>query len=453
MRKLEVLLVGAALVTSFLNYLGEATPVVAVVLVLILVAHVLIESPRWQLLPVYLVATVAVILAGLQAGPAGWSNQVVFWVGFLLIGLGLTLAIGLPIVNLPRPTGPYPVGTSVFHLSQLDRPEIHSTYPDDTRQLMLQIWYPAADSLHPLADYLPDHRIGSRALTRVFGMPRFALDHLDLMRPTARMDPPVADAEHAFPVLLFSHGRSGTRIQNTFQIEELCSHGYVVAAVDHPYGAGYTVYPDGQVIDYDISIFGNDSPRQAGLVINEWVKDFQCVLDTLEDFDGEQGGQFTNSLDLEQVGIFGHSAGGGAAFEFCFRDERCGPVLCYDPWLIPTSDEAISAGLEQPILILKQDVPLGPMSDARLDALVANTSSPSYVYDVEGAKHLDFNDFKLLVPAMEWIGMTGSVDGEKLREILNETTRAFFDTHLRGYPISPVLAEVSSFPEAPRRST
>lgn len=452
MRRLESLLVGMAFVVLFLIYVNEGGPgprqVAALVLLLILVSHVMIESPRWQLGPVYVASTVAILVAGFRLGLSGWVSHLVFWGGGLGLFLGIILGIGLPILRAHQLSGPHFVGTSVFHLAQLDRPEMHSRSAQDARQLMLQVWYPAVETLHPSADYLPDHSVGSRALTGIFNMPWFGLNHLDLIQPNARMDPDLAESDEPFPVLLFSHGRSGTRIQNTFQVEELVSHGYVVAAVDHPFGAGYTVYPDGKTVPYDISIFGDDSPEQAGLVIDEWVKDFSCVLETLEDFNGEEDGQFAGRLDLERIGIFGHSAGGGAAFEFCFQDERCGPVLSYDPWVVPTSDEAIGSGLDEPIMVLKQDVPLGPMSDARLGKLLSNTESPSYVYEIEGAKHLDFNDFKLLVPALEWIGMTGSIDGERLREILNQYTRAFFDTHLRGHPVPPLLDGSASFPEA-----
>ena len=452
MRRLESLLIAVTLVLSFLNYLGENYPVGALGLFLALVVHAIVNSPRWQLIPVYAVATVAIAVAGLGIEIGGVTNQLVFWIGGLALVAGTALGVGLPIRRTPELTGPYLVGTSTFHLAQDDRPEIHSSRVGATRELMLQIWYPAVETMQPPAEYLPDHAIGGRALTRAFDMPRFGLNHLNLIRPKARVDPQVASSDELFPVLLFSHGRSGTRVQNTFQIEELVSHGYVVAAVDHPYGAGYTVYPDGRVIDYDHSIFGDDSPEHAGTVIDEWVKDLQWVLDTLDEFDHDEAGQFAGALDLERVGCFGHSAGAGAIIELCYRDSRCGPVVGYDPWVVPTSDETIEYGLDHPLLVLKQEAHLGPTNASRLESLLSGTRAVSYLCEVEDTKHLDFNDYKLLIPALEWIGMTGSIDGDRLRHILNTFTRAFFDTHLRGFPASPVL-DRSAFPEVHLRST
>ncbi len=445
MRRLESLLVAVTLVVSFLTYLREGHPLGALAVFAAVVLHAVVNSPRWQLIPIYAVATVSIAIAGLGVEMGGLLNQGVFWIGGLLLVAGTALGIGLPVRSTPALTGPHFVGTSTFHLTQDDRPEVHADRAGARRELMLQIWYPAVENLHPLAEYLPNHAIGGPALAKVFEMPRFGLNHLNLIRPRARIDPDVVPSEEPFPVLLFCHGRSGTRVQNTFQIEELVSHGYVVAAVDHPYGAGYTVYPDGRIIGYDHSIFGDDSPEQSGVVIEEWVKDLQWVLDTLDEFDAESEGQFGGVLDLEQVGCFGHSAGAGAVIEFCYRDNRCGPVVCYDPWVVPTSDETIQAGLAHPLLILKQEAHLGPLNAERLQTLARATSS-SYVCEVEDTKHLDFNDYKLLVPAMEWVGMTGSIDGELLGDILNTFTRAFFDTHLRGFPPSPVFGR-SAFPE------
>lgn len=453
MRRLEGLLLVGSLVLSYLTYVDEPNEVAALVLLGLLVAHVVINKPRWQLTVAYIIGSASIVIAGLNVELSGWVNHVLFWGGIVGLVLTVSLAIGLPIMAAPEVTGPYWVGTSTFHLDQMDRDEIHSEHEGDTRQLMLQVWYPAAESLNPVADYLPDGRRGARAMTKAAGMPRFGLDHLDLIRPNGRTDAPLAQSESAFPVLLFSHGRSGTRGQNTFQVEELVSHGYVVAAVDHPYGSGYTIYPDGRLIDYDHSIFGDDSPEVAGVVIDEWVKDLQCVLDTLEEFNEDAGGPFEGALAIERVGVFGHSAGGGTAFELCHRDERCGPVLGYDPWVVPVSDEAIAAGLEQPMMVLKQPVPLGPTSDRRLQALITNTTAPTAIYDVDGTKHLDFNDFKLLAPALEWVGVTGDIDGDQLLEIMNEFTRGFFDTYLRGFPLPPVLQGDNGLPAAKLRAT
>ena len=55
----------------------------------------------------------------------------------------------------------------------------------------------------------------------------------------------MAQEESSYPVLIFMEGLNGLRQMNTFQVEELVSHGYTVAAIDQPYAGAEVVFPDG----------------------------------------------------------------------------------------------------------------------------------------------------------------------------------------------------------------
>jgi hypothetical protein len=64
-------------------------------------------------------------------------------------------------------------------------------------------------------------------------------------------------------VLIFSHGRGGYRQHNTMQVEELVSHGYIVAAIDHPYAATGVVFPDGRIAAFDPRMFDPSAPESS----------------------------------------------------------------------------------------------------------------------------------------------------------------------------------------------
>src|ERR1044071_10156136 len=49
----------------------------------------------------------------------------------------------LSVQALPEPTGPYRVGTAIFHLTDTSRPDTLSKKPGQFRELMLQVWYPS----------------------------------------------------------------------------------------------------------------------------------------------------------------------------------------------------------------------------------------------------------------------------------------------------------------------
>ncbi len=52
-----------------------------------------------------------------------------------------------------------------------------------------------------------------------------------------------------FFVLLFNHGWAGRRTQDTFLTEDLASHGYVVAAIDHTYNSVRVALPGDRIVD------------------------------------------------------------------------------------------------------------------------------------------------------------------------------------------------------------
>jgi predicted dienelactone hydrolase len=55
----------------------------------------------------------------------------------------------------------------------------------------------------------------------------------------------VSPEKSNYPVLIFSHGLTGFRNQNTFEVEELASHGYIIVGIDHTYDAAATIFTDG----------------------------------------------------------------------------------------------------------------------------------------------------------------------------------------------------------------
>ncbi|MER7343669.1 hypothetical protein ABT403_38400, partial [Streptomyces sp. NPDC000075] len=86
-----------------------------------------------------------------------------------------------------------------------------------------------------------DARTVSEALARGVGLPGFLIDGVPRAHSRAVFNAPVADGGGRLPVVLFSPGSGGVRTQNTAWAEELASHGYVVAALDHPYDSAAVV--------------------------------------------------------------------------------------------------------------------------------------------------------------------------------------------------------------------
>ncbi|WP_185474883.1 alpha/beta hydrolase [Synechococcus sp. BSA11S] len=124
--------------------------------------------------------------------------------------------------------------------------------------------------------------------------------------------------ESNVPVIVFSHGLSSQPKDYAVGLRHLASHGYVVAAPQHP---------------------GSDSTWVKGLIngtnkdvfdVNEFInrpKDLSYVMDELERRNDES---FQGRLVLDNIGVAGHSFGGytalavgGAKIDFDYLKTEC----------------------------------------------------------------------------------------------------------------------------------
>lgn len=157
--------------------------------------------------------------------------------------------------SLPGPTGTYGIGRLSYAMTDSSRQEPLSPTADARRKVMVHVWYPTdkvSTEGRATAPYLP----GFEQIR-----PRLkAGDLADLFRPATYSGPEsvpftsvVENAPHSrgrkkFPLLLFSHGWGNPTFLYTAELQDVVSHGYIVAAVEHPYDTTYTGFPDGEVI-------------------------------------------------------------------------------------------------------------------------------------------------------------------------------------------------------------
>ena len=243
MRPLEILLVLAICAAVFAPWLPwhrlrKALRPLPLVLLIAAGGQIMIEGARWQMAPAYGLA-LAVILIPLLRGPrAERRSRAGLGLGLVALVVAITPPLAFPVFQLPEPDGPYAIGTVTYDWVDTGRPEAFTAAPDDRRELMVQVWYPARPNpAARRAPYLADGMVLA-PLARLLHMPDFVFQHLKYIRTNAMPGAPLT-AGGRFPLLIFSHGRGGFRQHNSLEIESLVSHGYVVAAIDHTYaGAG-----------------------------------------------------------------------------------------------------------------------------------------------------------------------------------------------------------------------
>ncbi|WP_437590227.1 alpha/beta hydrolase family protein [Sorangium sp. So ce1000] len=346
------------------------------------------------------------------------------------------------VLDLPRPTGPHPVGTQIRALTDSARGEEATEDPDDRRELMVQLWYPADPcGTGQLAPYLSPEEGDSR---RTSGDLPLEDGFEARIHTHARVGVPLADDGAPHPVLLFSHGFGLLRADYTSLLEDLASHGFVVAAISHTYDTELTVFPDGRAVPFgsvvrtpamDASPEEIEAFTQAmGEHVTVWVDDARFVLDELTAAaQDDPDGLLTGQLDLERVGVLGHSYGGAMAAEACARDDRFDAGLDIDGSLVGPKNGAGSRSIAQPFFILLAST---HPDDATIDETYGAVAGQAYRAQVEGTAHLTFSDLPVVVE--HFLGkdaapdLLGTLDPARAVEITNAYTRAFVKAHVSG---------------------
>src|SRR4051794_10259734 len=299
---------------------------VSVAALVLAVATVLFEGLRWQLVPWQVLALAVVAAAALHRWRPGrsrrWPRVVgrgVLVGGLALGGVALLTAV-VPV--LPKPSGPHSVGSVVFRWTDDERPETFTADPSDARQVLAQAWYPTdATTGKPVPYFEAQGRLPSS----IDGLPSFMFGSFGSVVTHATAAAPVSAARRTWPVVLFEPGLSVPREQYSALCADLASRGFVVVAVSVPYESAVSVLAGGRVVGQTIhpNVMGPPPHRELERLIDVRVADSRFVLDQLGRLARvEPASPLTGHLDLQHVGIVGHSIGGATAVSAMARDPR-----------------------------------------------------------------------------------------------------------------------------------
>ena len=244
-----------------------------------------------------------------------------------------------------------------------------------------------------------------------------------------------------WPLVIYSHGTNGYPGNNMHMVNDLVSHGYIVAAPAYPLSSTRT-YTRIRMTD-------------TSDVINQ-VKDVKFVIDRLlaDPF-------FASAIDAKRIGTTGHSLGGVTSYFASFglqtRDPRIiatAPIGAGDPvqsalfsdmGLIGTQHAAVFV----PVMFLSAEKDVFARTTGRPYAAFSRLEAPKYEVMLRGGTHVWFRDntdqpadnknpdclfFERFMPTVTMPGCEERVpliDQSLQKQITRIAVRSFFDAYLK----------------------
>jgi predicted dienelactone hydrolase len=242
----------------------------------------------------------------------------------------------------------------------------------DGRLLGVDVWYPALD---PADD---DVTARTRSRYELFPGVSFA-------SAGALHDPPARSGK--FPLIVFSHGRTGMRFAYSLVCEALASRGAIVVSCDHP----------GDLLtDWLLGTHADDRTNEVNR-----VGDAHLLIRSMVHGHPSIGVGVLNAVDHDRIVIMGHSYGAYTALATAAGargvtpHDRVTAIVCFQPYTRIISDSLLGRVTAPTLFVVSElDRATPPDTDAeRPWALVRG--QPTWRLDLGGAGHQAISDIAL----------------------------------------------------------
>lgn len=247
--------------------------------------------------------------------------------------------------KLLKPTGKFNIGQSLHFF---DKEQTVSN-----RMLSFQVWFPTNQKSGKKLPYRSERTAMEAA--RFLGWPIFGNSFVTLIESNSLKDAKVV-SDKSFPVVIYNHGYGGFSGVYQSVFEELASHGYIVVSLGHQDESALLLVDDEKVIPNprDNEFYASRASELNGTSINNyqsvilnsnsktevkkaykslleksplhkqsvelWADDTKEVIQKLFKIN-EADSLLTGAMDLDNIGVFGHSVGGAVAGELAFNNK------------------------------------------------------------------------------------------------------------------------------------
>lgn len=209
-----------------------------------------------------------------------------------------------------------------------------------------------------------------------------------------------AKRESPVPVVLFSHGLGGSREANPYLGTHWVKAGYLAVFIQHP-GSDVSVWKDLPLTERMGALKEAANFRSS---LHRY-RDVPFVIDQLERWNAEEGHPLFGKLNLDKIGMSGHSYGArttqvmmGEKFrvETKFADERISAFLPFSPSISKQLTPEESFGhISAPVLLMtgtKDGSPIDPSKkpEDRMKVFTGLPDGDKYQLVLKDAEHFAF---------------------------------------------------------------
>lgn len=240
------------------------------------------------------------------------------------------------------------------------------------RLLGVEIWYPAVDGDAASAQERTAYELLPGVAFRSAGA-----QHGSPVRPGS------------WPLVVFSHGRTGVRIAYSLACEALAARGAIVVSADHPGDA---------LVDWLLGTNTDDDTNELNR-----IADAHLVLDAVLGASEHIDSDVATAIDRSRVALAGHSYGAYTAFATAAgarghdAHESIRAIIGFQPYTRTMSDELLGALSVPALLVVAENDTTTPASTDvdRPWALLGATGAPVWRLDLAGASHQAISDISL----------------------------------------------------------
>ncbi len=347
-------------------------------------------------------------------------------------------------MNLPEPSGPYHVGRVSYAWADTGQSDMLAPEKDEIRKVVVWVWYPASeDDPGEKEDYMPVS--WRKAVEKVRGplISHFLTRDLSRVRAPVYSNAELSRERRSYPVVIMRAGLSSLTLGYSALAADLASHGYIVAGFDAPYRTRVVVFPDGRVYnrtpENDPEIFsGIEQEKVVQKLLSAWSDDVGFVIQRLGILNDSPTGRFRDRLDMNRIGIFGHSLGGAVAAQSVSSNSMIHAGIDIDGALY---GNVIREGIHKPFMFLMSDHKRQAAADSAIRSnilSVYNRMPPEarHRFIIAGANHFSFSDDGALLKShilkkMFWLAGMPEIDGRYQLEITSGYILSFFDEYLK----------------------